>query len=621
MKINIQKFQGGGQSYYYSTDLMAATEGAEGTGSSTSGGGDDDDIKILNNEILNKITDSNLPNEVAIFEQAYMNVMRKARNNLDISADLASLRTMMSSILSNQHTLQNAESRATTNKSMDDIAIDASGSIFATTKDGNVEKVSFRKFDRSKHRALTYGELGQLRRTRPELVNDQSAIFSIGNSIGTEVISDYIMDVLTKIGKSTSKQDATLTLESVFHKKANMSTKDYLALKDLATLADHIGLDALFNTTQVASDKNLNEAMAYLFHMLPAQMERQLIGSYIGNGGTYRDAKKQKGLVLGAALSMVNDHTEEIALDYDKDLNEAAGTQAGRASTGTQKEFNLNMVEQWIMGMRPGEFKISDHTSKNQYSITIKGSRLPQLTTTNNARISNKPMNIALDASIGMLLDKSKIYIGETPISEGGLQNIAYTSDEVGKVNMPILNNGDIDWVGFHGSSQAEEYIKKNNITDINQKIKIHQDYRSFCTYDPKTGELVPINPNKVGSYLLTFGYTTSDFAELGDNQLSWLLEDDVKEQTQGLLESIYAEAATRHGISGIQGYKKRKDLYKVPVFVKISEHAALNALTYSGHGARVPQRSMEEDMLTEQLGAPLTEENFVDGRGELMWQ
>ena len=101
-----------------------------------------------------------------------MNVMRKAKNNLDISADLASLRTMMSSILSNQHTLQNAESRATTNKSMDDIAIDATGSIFAMTKDGTVEKVAFRKFDRSKYRALTYGELGQLRRTRPELVND-----------------------------------------------------------------------------------------------------------------------------------------------------------------------------------------------------------------------------------------------------------------------------------------------------------------------------------------------------------------------------------------------------------------------------------------------------------------
>lgn len=621
MKINIQKFQSGGQSYYRSTDLMAATEASGGTNSSTNSE-EADDIKILNNEILNKITDSNLPNEVAIFEQAYMNVMRKAKNNLDISSDLADLRTMMSSILSNQKTLSNAEQRATTNKSMDDVAIDSSGSIFAMTKDGHVEKVSFRKFDSSKHRALTYGELGQLRRTRPELVNDQSAIFSIGNSIGTEVISDYIMDVLTKVGKSTSKQDATLTLESVFHKKANMSTKDYLALKDLATLADHIGLDALFNTTQVASDKNLNEAMAYLFHMLPAQMERQLIGSYIGNGGTYKEAKKQKGLVLGAALSMVNDHTEEFTnLDYDKDLNEIAGTQAGKTSTGTQKEFNLNMIEQWIMGMRPGEFKISDHNSKNQYTITVKGSRLPQLTTANNTRVSNKPMNIALDSSIGMLLDKSKIYLGETPISEGGLQNVAYTSDEVGKVSMPILNNGDIDWVGFHGSSKAEEHIKNNNITDINQKIKIHQDYRSFCTYDPKTGELVPINPNKVASYLLTFGYTTSDFAELEDNPLSWLLEDDVKEQMQGLLESIYTEAKTRHGISGIQGYKKRKDLYKVPVFVKISEHAALNALTYSGHGSRVPQRSMEEDMLTEQLGVPLTENNFVDGRGELMWQ
>ena len=618
MKINIQKFQSGGKSRYFSTDPLASTQASAST--SNSGGGSDDDLELLNNQILNAITSSEMPNEVAIFEQAYADLMMKAKQNMDVTQELASLRTMMSSIIANSKTLDRAETRATNNKSMDDVAIDGKGSIYAMTEKGIVERIPFKQFNHSKHQALTYGELIQLRRVRPELVNDQTAIFSIGNSVGTETISSFIMDVLDKIGKATSKQDAIIALETLFKKKVNMSQADYLALGDLAKLADHIGLDAMFNTTQVSSNKNLQQAFDYLLKMLPQNMEMQLIGSYIGAGGTYKDALKQKGEVIGSALAMINDSNEELTgVELNDDLNQALGNKAGRMSKTKEKEFNLNMLETWILGMRPESFTISDPNAKHQYSLTVKGSVMSQLTTTNNSRVSNTPMSVALNASIGMLLDSSIAYIGEKRVSEAALANVVYTSDKVAKAEMPITEKGKINWAGFHGASKAEEYIKNNNIKDINQKNDIHRDFGSFMKYNEK-GELVPINPRMTETYVITFGYTTEDIAEDG-NTLGEKVPKDQKEAMHQVITAAYASTSSKTGITEMAGRKNRHDLYKVPIFVKLDDHAALNALTYSGHGAQADQRDMEDDMLTEQLSAPVTQQNWINGNGANLWE
>jgi hypothetical protein len=61
--------------------------------------------------------------------------------------------------------------------------------------------------------------------------------------------------------------------------------------------------------------------------MLPRNMELQLIGSYLGYGGTYKDAVKQKSTVIEQALLMNNNASFEYSINkFDKDLNEAAGT-------------------------------------------------------------------------------------------------------------------------------------------------------------------------------------------------------------------------------------------------------------------------------------------------------
>jgi hypothetical protein len=49
---------------------------------------------------------------------------------------------------------------------------------------------------------------------------------------------------------------------------------------------------------------------------------------------------------------------------------------------------------------------------------------------------------------------------------------------------MPVDQDGNIDWAGFHAFSEAEEEIKKNNITDYRQKNQIHAAHHSYATYD-----------------------------------------------------------------------------------------------------------------------------------------
>jgi hypothetical protein len=86
MRLNIQKFQQGGQSYYSSTDLWNPETGTVSTSkSSKSSEGSDDDIKVLNNEILNAITKSGMVAETTIFEKKYADVMYKAQHEMDFS--------------------------------------------------------------------------------------------------------------------------------------------------------------------------------------------------------------------------------------------------------------------------------------------------------------------------------------------------------------------------------------------------------------------------------------------------------------------------------------------------------------------------------------------------------
>ena len=132
------------------------------------------------------------------------------------------------------------------------------GYIYAITEKG-IDKVSFRQYNPEKHQALTYSELIEYRRQSPQLINDAEAIASINKGVGLEKVNSFITDILKIINESGSKQEAYTSLKAVYDRAAvnQLSQQEYLALKDIATMVENVGLDTIFKTTNISNNANL----------------------------------------------------------------------------------------------------------------------------------------------------------------------------------------------------------------------------------------------------------------------------------------------------------------------------------------------------------------------------
>ena len=99
---------------------------------------------------------------------------------------------MANRIIKQSDYLDKAIDFADKNESLNDVAVDSNGYIYAVGDSGKVEKIRFDKFNINKYQALTYGELAEYRRNSPDLINNSDIIKSIGNSIGIEKINKFI---------------------------------------------------------------------------------------------------------------------------------------------------------------------------------------------------------------------------------------------------------------------------------------------------------------------------------------------------------------------------------------------------------------------------------------------
>jgi hypothetical protein len=174
--------------------------------------------------------------------------------------EIADIRAKAGRLIAQAGHLKNAEQNAEKNGFLDDVAIDyrGVGYIYAITEKG-IDKVSFQQYNPEKHQALTYSELIEYRRQSPQLINDAEIIASINKGVGLEKVNTFITDILKIINESGSKQEAYTSLKSVYDRAAinQLSQQEYLALKDIATMVENVGLDTIFKTTNISNNANL----------------------------------------------------------------------------------------------------------------------------------------------------------------------------------------------------------------------------------------------------------------------------------------------------------------------------------------------------------------------------
>lgn len=596
MKLNIQKLQaGGGLGMLFSAVADPSSNAAQQTAQqSSSSKKDSSDDGILSKEVLNELRKHGLPNEVDQFEQVLAQLEDRIASGRGISSSqLASVRSMANRIIRQSSYLDTAITTAKDNKALGDVAVDQDGFIYATDENGKLQKVAFNKFDTSKYNALSYAELAEYRRNSPDLINNSDIIKTIQSGIGSEKINDFVQSILSKVGQTETKQEAYESLASIQGiNPKEISNQELVALKSVAEAANQIGLDSIFKIEEFRKNSNVGLAMQYIMSILPKQMRAQLQGSYIAQGGSYKDSKMYAAQVMQTASLAAADNAYHFGIDYEASANKAAGT----ASSKQPKQHDLTMMELFFNGdLNHAMIKLSDTDYDNKTALEVPGTIIPGLTTDKNQPVTNLPLSLALAGQgMGKYLDYNKIFMGYQRVPEGMLQNIAYTKDQVANVWLPVDSNGDIDFRTLHNFSDAEKEIELGNVTSPEEKNKIHRKHGSPAYYD-SNGNITNAS-GRMEQFLMLHGYTIDDYID-SNNSFVRELKGDEEDQIDNVINAIYKGVKKTAGFSKIAGKQKYDDIIQVPVFIKIQDNAAINAATYAGYGSLVDTNTLEQTM------------------------
>lgn len=575
---------------------------------------------LLPDKVMEKILENGIPVDVDNFMNQLAALEQQAAMGINVNKSaLYSLQAEANRIVQQHSYLKKAEETAEKNEAIGEIAVGDKGQLFTLSNNGDITQVSSSEYDVSKHgHALTVGELIEHRKFNPSQAFDSQITQVVRANLGMTKINDWITKIIKSVGSADTTNEAYTDLASyVGQEAAKRPTESQLkALQDMYGTLQQLGPEAIFKTTDRQKQKNLEEGLTYISAVLPRDMRTQLAGRYVANGGNLSDTGKYMQGLIAAALSMNDDTINQHRIDYESTINKATGS---ASSSDTKKSFYQTPNEAFFDGdLNQMDIKITDNSNKNAYGVNLKGTRIPALTTDNGNAVSNLPMSIALNKSVGKYLEKDQIYMGQQKVGEGMLNNIAYSNSPAAAVYLPVDGQGNIDWAGFKAFSQAEEEIKRNHITDPQEKNQIHAAHHSYAMYD-KNNNI--IETDNVQRFLMTYGYTIDDHVD-DSNDLVYELTGDEEKYADSLIGSIYNKnVSENYGIKKISNKQVWDDIVKVPVFIKINHFASGDSYRYAGHGSNMKPRSLQEDMIQEQLNAPVPQQDVIYGSSALLYQ
>lgn len=598
MKLNIQKFAAGGQTYFSAVaNPYAQQPSAEQTGASSKSSGAEDS-ELVPKAVLNELIKNGLPNDV----DAFMKHVSEFEKTIDYQGvnknALYALLSEANRVIKQGDFLKQAETSAIQNNAIDEIAISPKSELFVIDSDSNIKKVHVSRFDSKKHHALTVGELLEYRKYAPELTQNHEIATIAGHSIGLEKIQEYISKIINTVGTSESTSEAYTDLVGLFGQAAKRPTGAQLkAMQEMYGVAEELGLDAIFKYKDTQKSKNIEQALSYVMNILPQNMKNQLIANSVAQGYSYKEAIQNAGLTIKGAFDASNDIKQDYSITYDQTLNKAAKTTSSQNLASSEDTRHQTTVEMFFnQDLNRGDITISDARYKNQIALVAKGTTIPSLAIDGGAGIGSGPLLNQLEAGgkgMGKYLDMNKVWMGYDRVNPEILSQVLYKGDQVANVWLPTTDDGEIDWESVTNYAEAEKEIELHNITDPAEKNKVHAKYGSPVQYD-SNGQI--IKNGKVENFMMIHGFTVDNL-----NSENLLYRDVDEEREKLLTEQI--DAINQQNKKGIKMNTPGwfSNYVEVPIFIKIQPNAATNAAYYARQGSLVPEMSLQDDM-TQQM-------------------
>lgn len=555
---------------------------------------------LISEDLMSKLYTEGIPVDVDTLSSYIADLEYEQSLGLPVNRSLLhKISANINRVLQQSSYLKDAEKRATANDAWGEIAVGDRGELFVMGEKGDITQIAASKYNSEQHGpALTVNELVEFRKFNPNEAFDTRLTQVIGNNIGMSKITEYIEKIVASVGDAENVTEAYTDLAGIVGREAakKPSQEQLQTLQKLYTLSQTVGMDAIFKEKNLFKQKNIQEAFSYINSILPRNMRQQLQSRFIANGYSLEESAQGVATIIGQALMSGNQVKQEYGIDYEASINSS--------SSGKQQTRNLGVLEQLVQGsLGKADYKLI--SSKNpEFSLNLHGTSVGSLATFNNSIVGKSPLSIVLQSGLAPLIDENHVTIGNQKVPVGAFDTILYNGGEAINVWAPVNANGDIDLEGLQLLSEIQSICDTNPNLTVADKNNLLKKYHLDGHFDEK-GQFH--GNGNMAQFLVMTGLTSDEVLDDEVNYYADKLSKEDKQLEFKQLERIYGQL--NKGIKGKGKYefamgwfKGTTHLYRVPIFMKLSQNAQIDAGTFSDKGPVVQTPTYEQQLAYDQM-------------------
>lgn len=487
MRIIEKLQQGGGIPPFVSfTSIPQSTPAAPYTAAGSAAQTEDtskNGLSMLSESMVKALYEKGIPVDVDNFVDRLSSFSNSLMSNpfkkTDSTLAYKTALKMLPRLLSESNALDDAYKNAVEHDGMGEIAVTDNGYVYTIGEEGKIEKRNINTVDFNKEQVLTNSELVQYRRYNPTAAFDSNIAGVLNNAIGITKITDYIKSVIDKLGTTSMSREGYVGQQSgKLLKGIEFLTAVQPSREDLSGMS----LDGLYKV--VSSDKSqqaqAKEAINYLMGSLPKNMRTVLQAKAAENLGDNSIDGVKKLLITLTNSALNGEHS--FTLDYKSDL-EADGSKKLEAKDA---KGIMDPAKAFLLGR--GEIKDYTINAGTEYSMILPGNSAP-ITTTGGQTLGTTTLDKVAKSSFSGVLDMKNATMGGNLLTSPQQSRVVVDGSNVVSIDLPIdieaKQKGIIrpDMDSLKRLSQAERYIKENNITNNSEINKIYLQYNLPMKY------------------------------------------------------------------------------------------------------------------------------------------
>ena len=465
--MKISKLQAGGFASYTPLNSPTVQLPSVGVPSQQASSNNEEGEGLLSKDVVKQLLENGLMNDVDLYIKNLSNLSQNLMGNPRSAGQvMLNQYPQINKIIQNKELLTNAIKKADENRGLGEYAITTTGQLIVRDEDGNLSQISAEELKNNSgdYQPLTNSELASLRQTNPSMAFNTNVFEVIGNAVGPDKITDYILGIASKIGYDKMSSEGYMS-----KKDENIAQGMEELLKD--------GANGIYKVTQTQSSQNTKatQALKYIYSVLPQNMRNFLRVQAASQGQD--PTKGAHELIATLISSTLNDDTSS-KVDFDS----AQTTAAKGGKEGSGGTFDENQSIAILNGQGAERSFVLNPGSNYNFVMNMTHYQTPTDKTSNKAiGKSDRLDNLLQESSWAGLVDTGAIYFGKQKVEEGIFDRIVYdNSDGFGTVLLPYtMQDGHVtvDFNTLEGIQNAQQEVKNKGITTSLEKQEIYAKY------------------------------------------------------------------------------------------------------------------------------------------------